>query len=64
MPKIKSVELRKIYHFVLGSNFKRVRILKLFLKASCNIQVVRQLDTKFGCITCKHVIVYTSGTKQ
>jgi hypothetical protein len=31
---------------------------------SCNIQVVRQLDTKFGCIICKHVIVYTSCTKQ
>jgi hypothetical protein len=34
MPKIKSVELRKIYHFALGSNFKRVRVLKLFLKAN------------------------------
>jgi hypothetical protein len=31
---------------------------------ACNIQVVRQLDTKFGCIICKHVIVYTSCTKQ
>jgi hypothetical protein len=30
MPKIKSVELKKIYHFALGSNFKRVRVLKLF----------------------------------
>jgi hypothetical protein len=33
-PKIKSVELKKIYHFALGSNFKRVRVLKLFLKAN------------------------------
>jgi hypothetical protein len=33
-PKIKSAELKKIYHFVLGSNFKRVRVLKLFLKAN------------------------------
>jgi hypothetical protein len=31
---------------------------------ACNIQVVRQLDTKFGCIICKQVIVYTSCTKQ
>jgi hypothetical protein len=30
----------------------------------CNIQVVRQLDTKFGCIICKQVIVYTSCTMQ
>jgi hypothetical protein len=34
IPKIISVELKKIYHFALGSNFKRVRVLKLFLKAN------------------------------
>jgi hypothetical protein len=32
MLKIQSVELKKIYHFALGSNFKIVRVLKLFLK--------------------------------
>jgi hypothetical protein len=30
----------------------------------CDIQVVRQLDTKFGYIICKQDIVYTSCTKQ
>jgi hypothetical protein len=34
MSKIKSVELKKIYHFALGSNFKIVRVLKLFLKTN------------------------------
>jgi hypothetical protein len=32
MPKIKSVELKKIYHFALGFNFKIVRVLKLLFK--------------------------------
>jgi hypothetical protein len=30
MPKIKSVELKKIYHFALGSSFKIGRVLKLY----------------------------------
>jgi hypothetical protein len=32
--------------------------------AACDIQVVRQLDTKFGYIICKQDIVYTRCTKQ
>jgi hypothetical protein len=39
MRKIKSVELKKIYHFALGSNFKRVRVLKLFVKANKSFNV-------------------------
>jgi hypothetical protein len=31
---------------------------------ACNIQVVRQLDSKFGCIVCMHDMVYTSCIKQ
>jgi transcription elongation factor Elf1 len=39
--------------------------MRFFLRGEgCNIQVVRQLDTKFGCITCKHVIVHISCTKH
>jgi hypothetical protein len=39
MPKFKSVELKKFYHFALGSNFKRVRVLKLFLKANKSFNI-------------------------
>jgi hypothetical protein len=31
---------------------------------NCNIQVIRQLDTKFGCIICMRVIVYISCTRH
>jgi hypothetical protein len=30
----------------------------------CDIQVVRQLDTKIRCNICKQDTVYTSSTKQ
>jgi hypothetical protein len=32
MTKIKIVELKKNYHFALGSSFKIVKVLKSFLK--------------------------------
>jgi hypothetical protein len=44
MTKIKNVELKKIYHFDLGSNFKIVRVLKLFFK---NQQIIQfQINLK------------------
>jgi hypothetical protein len=46
MPKIKSVELKKIYHFALGSNIKRVRVLKLFLKANKSFNF-KEIQNKF-----------------
>jgi hypothetical protein len=50
MPKIKSVELKKIYHFALGSNFKIVRALKLFLKPT-NHSVSKKIQNKFYLFT-------------
>jgi hypothetical protein len=32
--------------------------LATFILYICNIQVVRQWDTKFGCIICMHDMVY------
>jgi hypothetical protein len=38
---------------------------RFFLRGEgCNIQVVRQWDTKFGCIICMHDMVYIRCTKH
>jgi hypothetical protein len=41
MPKIKSVELKKIYHFALGSNFEIVRVILPRLNICPYFKIVR-----------------------
>jgi hypothetical protein len=52
------VGARKIHLRIMGK-----KVMFMF-QTKCDIQVVRQLDTKFGYIICKQDIVYTSCTKQ
>jgi hypothetical protein len=48
IPKIKSVELKKIYHFALGSSFKIIRVSKLF-QNPINYAISNKTYLNFTC---------------